>query len=167
MVQSTMKTIRSNGFGLIEIIIALAIATLLSGIGYATYQEHITTTNRVKAIHDMINIMTDFEKFYSQNGSYADSQGNAPKAILIKLAELTKINPYYNFTCQPQSMCSKKNSNLHNVSALFQGVGVPVACIVAIPKDNSFLIANRYLMVDNHGDVITSLVAPIDCIVNE
>lgn len=162
-----MKVIRSNGFSLIEIIITLAIATLLSGIGYATYQEHIVTTHRIKAIHDMINIMTDFEKFYSQNGSYADSQGNAPKAILIKLAELTKNNPYYSFTCQPQSICGKENSNLHNVNVSFQGVGVQVVCIVAIPKGSSIFANQQYLTIDNRGNTISSSTMPVDCIVND
>lgn len=162
-----MKNRKNSGFGLVEIIIALAISAILGSIGYSTYQEQMAKTHKEEAIHEMASVMTDFEKFYSQNGSYAVPGGSAPNNILEKLAQLSENNPYYNFTCQPEAICSKKSLQVGGVTASSTGAGVQVACIVATPKSGSTSgTGNQYLVVDNRGNSTTTNTPPANCLMS-
>ncbi len=72
---------RTNGFTLIELMITLAIITILAGIGWPTYQGYIAKGHRADAIIAITKAQGLLENCYSKTRDYADSSCALPSAI--------------------------------------------------------------------------------------
>ncbi|MDP3672209.1 MAG: type IV pilin protein [Telluria sp.] len=61
---------RSAGFTLVEVLIVLAIVTVLAALTYPSFAGYITKTRRIEGQIALLEIMQQQERFYSQNNSY-------------------------------------------------------------------------------------------------
>ncbi|MCP5019054.1 MAG: type IV pilin protein [Ketobacter sp.] len=60
----------NNGFTLIELMIVVAIVSVLAVIGYPTYSEHVRKTNRKAAVGKVLEIAGRLEQFRTQRFVY-------------------------------------------------------------------------------------------------
>lgn len=61
---------KSQGFTLIEIMIAVAIIGILSAIAYPSYLEYVREGNRAEAKAALLEGAQALERYYSVNGTY-------------------------------------------------------------------------------------------------
>ncbi|SDU81688.1 type IV pilin protein [Pseudomonas mucidolens] len=69
-----MNSIR-NGFSLIELLIALAIITILSGVAYPGYIAHMKKVYRTEIVGLLTEQAQRLERHYLRNGSFIDATG--------------------------------------------------------------------------------------------
>jgi type IV pilus assembly protein PilE len=79
--QSPAFSPRRRGLTFIELLVVVAIAGILAAIAYPTYITQIQRTRRGDAQAVLIQNAQRMERFFSENGSYLDSGGNAPQII--------------------------------------------------------------------------------------
>lgn len=58
------------GFSLIELIIVLAIISILAGVAYPCYNRHLITARRTYATVALTDVAARLEQYYTQNNSY-------------------------------------------------------------------------------------------------
>lgn len=68
-----MKTRRSLGFTLIEIMITVLIVGVLAAIALTSYQRNVVETRRKAATACLIESAQAFERFYTTNLTYVDA----------------------------------------------------------------------------------------------
>lgn len=61
---------RSQGFSLIELLIALVIIGILSGVAYPSYEEFLRQTRRADAMAQLVELTLEMEQFRSSTNSY-------------------------------------------------------------------------------------------------
>ncbi len=73
-----------RGFTLIEILITLAIVSIITTMAVGGYRSYLLRANRVDATTALLRVAAAQEKFYLQNGRYADTSelADAPPAGL-------------------------------------------------------------------------------------
>jgi type IV pilus assembly protein PilE len=64
------STRKSEGFTLIELMIAVAILGILASIALPSYQEHVRTTRRTDARDALVNAAQRLERQYTSNNAY-------------------------------------------------------------------------------------------------
>lgn len=145
-----MNKIQEKGFGLIEVIIAMAIVAIMCGAGYASYQSHIIKVTENNATNEMVSLMTNYEKFYSQHGSYTKENGEVPDVINQAVIDNnSKLDyTYYKYILHPRFVNSTTQT----------------ACITAIPNEKRG-ISNQLniITVDNFGKVTLGGKIPSSC----
>lgn len=74
----------SRGFSLIELLITVAIVAIVTTIAVGGYRQYVRRASRVDATSALLRLASAQEKFYAQNGQYADegARGAAPPAGL-------------------------------------------------------------------------------------
>jgi len=65
-----MKTRKSNGFTLIEVMITVAIVAILAAIGYPAYQDQLIKSRRADAMIALGHAAQMQERWFTQNGTY-------------------------------------------------------------------------------------------------
>jgi type IV pilus assembly protein PilE len=70
--------IKSSGFTLIEAMIVVAILAIVAAIAYPSYQEHVRKARRTDAQASLFELAQFMERYYTTNGRYIQSNGNAP-----------------------------------------------------------------------------------------
>ena len=61
---------KTTGFSLIELMVAVSIIGLLAMIAYPSYLSHVTKTRRAEAMNFLLQDAIDLERFYTENGCY-------------------------------------------------------------------------------------------------
>ena len=65
----------SQGFTLVELLIAVAIIGLLAGIAYPGYAGHMKKVYRAEIIALLTEQAQHLERFYTRNGTFIDASG--------------------------------------------------------------------------------------------
>ena len=60
----------SNGFSLIELLIVLAIVSILSAIVYPSYRSHITHAHRIDGQTALLDLANRMERYYTEHNTY-------------------------------------------------------------------------------------------------
>jgi type IV pilus assembly protein PilE len=72
-----MRRLRSTGFTLIEVMIVVAIISLLAAIALPSYQSYVARSNRAAAKTQLLQAAQYMQRFYAANDRYdADRAGN-------------------------------------------------------------------------------------------
>lgn len=66
-----MQRNRSKGFSLMELMIAVAIVGIIAAVGYPSYQDHITRSNRNEAVLVLQDIGAAMENYAMRTGNYS------------------------------------------------------------------------------------------------
>jgi len=66
----TMPNLRSRGFTLIELMIAVAVVGLLSALAYPSYQQQVAKGRRADAKQALLELAQKMERFYTERGTY-------------------------------------------------------------------------------------------------
>jgi len=82
-----MRKVRTGGFTLIELMIAVVIVAILSAVALPSYQEHVRRTKRVECEAAMLKAASMLERYYSVNHRYGDgaSKDEFPNAVASAL----------------------------------------------------------------------------------
>jgi type IV pilus assembly protein PilE len=68
----------ARGFTLVELMISLAIMSIIATLAVTSYERYVRRAGRVDATSALLRIASAQEKFYAQNGQYADDLAAAP-----------------------------------------------------------------------------------------
>jgi type IV pilus assembly protein PilE len=68
----------SRGYSLIELLVTVAIVAILATGAVAGYSQYVVRASRVDATAALLRLASAQEKFYAQNGRYADADAMAP-----------------------------------------------------------------------------------------
>lgn len=143
-----VKALKAKGFGLIEVIIALAVVAVLGGVGYASYQDHLVKATENTTKKEMIALMTNYEKFYSQNGSYTKDNGKLPDTIEQVINDNNDLDhANYTYITYPRGAITFSQ----------------VACIEASANKKVFGGRLQNIVVDNFGHVTVGDDIPNVC----
>ncbi|MGJ8686338.1 MAG: type IV pilin protein [Spongiibacteraceae bacterium] len=87
---------RYIGFSLIELLIAVAIVSILAAVAYPSYQNQVAKARRNEATNALLTGAQALERYYSTNGRYTTTAaGNTlPVVYVTKVPE--NGNAYYN-----------------------------------------------------------------------
>ncbi len=70
--QDKAKRHYQNGLTLVELLIVIAIVGIIAGIGYPSYQNHITNTRHADAKVMLLEIMQLQRRYFTNNNTYTD-----------------------------------------------------------------------------------------------
>lgn len=98
-----MIRLRSAGFSLVELLIALAIAGLLAMVAYPSYQNSVLRTRRADGIAGALAVQVAEEKFRASCPYYAQTLGStntcgANAGASTVVASSTSPEGYYNIS---------------------------------------------------------------------
>jgi len=60
-------------FGLLELLVALAIVAILTSIALPGYRRFVLRSHRIEALHALLEVQGSQERFFVQHNRYADS----------------------------------------------------------------------------------------------
>ena len=92
MTCSLKKITQSQGFTLIEVMIALVIISLLISIAVPSYREHIAKSHRTEAQINLLQAVSFMERFYTENNRYDQNTTGAAVALPAGI-----VSTMYNF----------------------------------------------------------------------
>jgi general secretion pathway protein G len=72
-----------NGFTLLELLTALVIVALLSGIAIPVYTSFTDKANMSRGLSDLANMQMSIQRFWSENMQYPDSLADAGLADMV------------------------------------------------------------------------------------
>lgn len=76
-----MNRLTAKGFTLVELLVALAIISMIMTLAVPSYQHHIERTNRTDATVALMRVAAAQERFYLQYGTYAADLGAGPDGL--------------------------------------------------------------------------------------
>lgn len=86
--QTSARPPQSQGFSLVELMVALAVAGIIGAIAYPAYTSQIQRSRRADAIAALTAVMQAQERYRSNVSTYASSLSD------LKL-DISQITPYY------------------------------------------------------------------------
>ena len=106
---------RARAFTLVEILVAVAIVTLIMMIALPAYSQHVERSRVAQAIADMLEINLQMERYYSDNQSHP--------ADLATIGYGAKLDPwgqayrFLNLKIPGNEKDARKNKNLHPLNS--------------------------------------------------
>jgi len=88
---------RQRGFTLIELVIAMVIASILAAIAIPSYNSYIMRSRRTEAKSALLNLASLEERFFSTNNTYSSTPGDLGYATTATLP-FPVGSGYYNIT---------------------------------------------------------------------
>jgi type IV pilus assembly protein PilE len=97
-----MKTKKSRGFSLLELLIALAILSILTTMAVTSYQDSVRKARRADAKADLLELAQLLERNYTETNTFVtDINGNA--VTLAYTQSPRQGSAYYNLTFGAQT----------------------------------------------------------------
>ncbi|MEZ5647345.1 MAG: type IV pilin protein [Burkholderiaceae bacterium] len=91
-----MSRHRQQGFTLVEVMIVVAIVSILAAIAYPSYQEYVRRAARGDAQADMMEVAQNAERFFTQHNQYAATRAGV--AYVLPIAQSPRTGgARYNF----------------------------------------------------------------------
>lgn len=105
---------KNNGFGLIEVVIAMAIVAILTSLAYPAYSSYLTRARRADGFSALQQFSGAMERYFTINGTYlgADEDDDnvgapaVPGTFMKATAPLDGNEIYYNLTIQAATATS-------------------------------------------------------------
>ncbi len=101
---------KTGAFTLIELMIVLAIISILVAVAYPSYQEHVQKTRRSEAQGNMLELASYLERYFTENSSYTGAVlpfNQSPKTgtafYTFTLTTVAGPPSQYTLTATPQS----------------------------------------------------------------
>ena len=85
--------LRTRGFTLIEIMIAVAIVAILAAVGYPSYTDYVRRGKIAEAISGLSDMRVKMEQFFQDNRTYAGA------CVAGTTAALPANTPNFQFSC--------------------------------------------------------------------
>jgi len=100
---NTIKKV--SGFTLIELMLVVMIIGILASIAYPSYQDYMTRTRRVEAQGLTLELTSNLERFFTENGRYDRDTGGTAVALPFNTSPKGGGNPIYTiaFSAGPTS----------------------------------------------------------------
>lgn len=144
-----MKNKNKLGFGIIEVIITMAIVAIIAKVAYSSYQESLIRANEENAKHKLVNLMQEMEKYYATHGAYSATSGAWPAAVSQKITSLNaNSKEVYTYTVFPLEPAGNNQAT----------------CINATPKSNTIQDNNSQLLIDEQNNIAVNNVIPTKCL---
>jgi type IV pilus assembly protein PilE len=88
------------GFTLIELMITVAIVGILAAVAVPAYFNHVMRSRQALAVYELLAINAAQERFYAENGSYAQNFGPGPGGLSQYGTVVTKVyvGKYFTYT---------------------------------------------------------------------
>lgn len=144
-----MRNKSKLGFGIIEVIIAMAIVAIIAKVAYSSYQDSLIRANEENAKHKLVNLMQEMEKYYATHGAYSATSGAWPAAVSQKIASLN---------------ANSKEPYTYTVFPLEPAGNNQATCINATPRSNTIQDNNSQLLIDEQNTIATNSVIPTKCL---
>ena len=75
---ASVQALSAAGFSLIELLVVLVIAGILSALALPSYRQHVQRGYRAEAAAALLEAQHFMERFYSVNGRYTTDAGSPP-----------------------------------------------------------------------------------------
>ncbi len=75
---ASVLALSAAGFSLIELLVVLVIAGILSGLALPSYRQHVQRGYRAEAAATLLEAQHFMERFYGVNGRYTTDAGGPP-----------------------------------------------------------------------------------------
>lgn len=87
----------AKGFSLIELMIVVAIVSIIASVAYPSYQESIAKSRRADAQANLLELAQFMERFYTTNNTYQNITTTPPSAPVLPFDESPKdgTNKHY------------------------------------------------------------------------
>ena len=87
--------LRYHGFSLVELMIVVAILSIVTAWGYGSYRDTVIKSHRSEGLGELLMIADKLERYYADHGTYAGAQlGNTENTVHASSSK----NGYYNFS---------------------------------------------------------------------
>ncbi len=84
-----------RGFSLVELMIVVAILSIVTAWGYGSYRDTVIKSRRSEGLGELLMIAGKLERYYADQGTYAGAQlGNTANTVHASSSK----NGYYNFS---------------------------------------------------------------------
>lgn len=80
---------QTNGFTLIELMIAVVIVGILASIAFPSYQNYVRKTGRNEAKAELMDVATKLQRCYSLYGRYNDAGNNCKVFEVMEAGVIT------------------------------------------------------------------------------
>ena len=92
-----MKKRATAGFTLVELLVVLAIMTILATYAYPGYQEHVSKTRRTEGQILLLDVIAKEERFFTENNTYTLDLTDLGYALNLD-GELETESGFYDIT---------------------------------------------------------------------
>lgn len=96
-----------EGFSLIEVLIVIAIIGILAAVAAPAYFNHMLRSRQALAVYELMAINAAQERFFAENGSYADNFGPAGLAEYATVVTKVYVGKYFTYTLPTSPVAGK------------------------------------------------------------
>ena len=108
---------KTGGFTLIELMIVLAVLSIIVAVGYPSYQEHIKKSRRAEGMGQLLELADRMERAYSDSGTYPTDITEVFVATtpggLYSLSIVTANNISFIVSATPTSVKNQNDDKCH------------------------------------------------------
>jgi type IV pilus assembly protein PilE len=95
------------GFTLIELMITVAIVGILAAVAVPAYFNHVMRSRQALAVYELLAINAAQERFYAENGSYAENFGPGGLSQYGTVETKVYVGKYFTYTLPTTPVAGK------------------------------------------------------------
>jgi len=110
---------KTRGFTLIELMIVLAVLSVIVAVGYPSYQEHVKKSRRAEGMGQLLELADRMERAYSDRGTYP-AKGTVSEVYtattdggFYTLSIVTANNVSFTVSAAPTSLGGQNKDKCH------------------------------------------------------